>query len=92
MSVLLEKPKKKTTKKAIPLAISSEEKKTQEASIVPAAIAQLLSHSIHGMYLITVGVTVACSVAGFWAAYVLDALSLFELFDCIRLSHRSKSS
>jgi len=32
MSVLLEKPKKKTTKKAIPLAISSEEKKTQEAS------------------------------------------------------------
>ena len=41
--------------------------------IVPAAIAQLLSHSIYGMYLITVGVTVACSVAGFWAAYVLDA-------------------
>lgn len=37
--------------------------------IVPAAIAQLLSHSIYGMYLITVGVTIACSVAGFWAAY-----------------------
>ena len=32
MSVLLEKPKKKTAKKAIPLAISSEEKETQEAS------------------------------------------------------------
>ena len=30
MSVLLEKPKKKPAKKAIPLAISSEEKKTQE--------------------------------------------------------------
>ena len=41
--------------------------------IVPAAIAQLLSHSIHGMYIITVGITVACSVVGFWAAYVLDA-------------------
>ena len=32
MSVLLEKPKKKTAKKAIPLAISSKEKETQEAS------------------------------------------------------------
>ena len=32
MSVLLEKPKKKPAKKAIPLAISSKEKETQEAS------------------------------------------------------------
>ena len=47
--------------------------------IVPAAIAQLLSHSIYGMYLITVGVTIACSVAGFWVAYVLDASTLLGL-------------
>ena len=39
--------------------------------IVPAAIAQLLSHSIHGMYIITI--TVICSVVGFWTAYALDA-------------------
>ena len=41
--------------------------------IVPAAIAQLLSHSIRGMYVITVTVTIVCSVVGFWGAYVLDA-------------------
>ncbi len=41
--------------------------------IVPAAIAQLLSHSISGMYIITIVVTIICSVAGFWAAYALDA-------------------
>ena len=41
--------------------------------IVPAAIAQLLSHSIHGMYIITIVVTVICSVVGFWTAYALDA-------------------
>ena len=41
--------------------------------IVPAAIAQLLSHSISGMYIITIVVTIICSVAGFWAAYILDA-------------------
>ena len=40
--------------------------------IVPAAIAQLLSHSIRGMYVITITVTIVCSVVGFWGAYVLD--------------------
>ena len=41
--------------------------------IVPAAIAQLLAHSIRGMYVITIGITFVCSVVGFWSAYILDA-------------------
>ena len=57
----------------IPNEIKTAQELVMALMIVPAAIAQLLSHSIYGMYLITVGVTVACSVAGFWAAYALDA-------------------